>query len=278
MGRDGERDGRSLHHHQGAPALRRVRRYSGTQAPQYRAVLRPGRGRQDPFCPALYALACCGGDDRRVGTAQNFRGANRRRPVALLQRLLHPNREWAGRRAAPRPAPVHGAVEWAVKRHLTPPDETIYISGRYRSKFVELVIIDEAERLSNNALEWVRDLFDRNGIGLILIGMPSIEKRLSRYPQLYSRVGFAHRYRPLGAKELAFVLTRRWRELGLDLNDADFTDAHAVAAIVRITGGNFRLVQRLFVQIGRILQINELTSITEEVVEAARSTLVMGTG
>jgi DNA transposition AAA+ family ATPase len=106
--------------------------------------------------------------------------------------------------------------------------------------------------------------------------MPGMEKRLSRYPQLYSRIGFAHHYRPLQGDELTFVLTRHWRRLGLALDDADFTDVQAIAAIARITGGNFRLLQRLFVQIGRILKINGLSAITDEVVEAARSTLVIG--
>lgn len=76
--------------------------------------------------------------------------------------------------------------------------------------------------------------------------------------------------------ELTFVLTQQWHQLGLDLDDADFTDAQAVATLVRITGGNFRLVHRLFVQIGRILRINGLNSITDDVVEAARSVLVIG--
>jgi DNA transposition AAA+ family ATPase len=142
--------------------------------------------------------------------------------------------------------------------------------------FVELLVIDEAERLSATALEYVRDWFDRADIGLLLIGMPGIEKRMSRYPQLYSRVGFAHHYRPLQGDELSFVLTRHWRHLGLNLDDADFTDNQAITAIARITGGNFRLLHRLFVQIERILRINELTVITNDVVEAARSTLVIG--
>ena len=50
----------------------------------------------------------------------------------------------------------------------------------------------------------------------------------------------------------------------------------AVAAVTRITGGNFRLIQRLFEQIERILQINNLRTVTKEVVEAARDTLVIG--
>ena len=97
----------------------------------------------------------------------------------------------------------------------------------------------------------------------------------SRYPQLYSCVGFAHHYRPLTGEELTFVLTRRWHKPGLDLDPDDFTDAQAVATVARITGGNFRLLQRLFAQIHRIMKINELHTITADVVETARSTLVI---
>jgi len=105
--------------------------------------------------------------------------------------------------------------------------------------------------------------------------MPGIDKRLSRYPQLYSRIGFAHQYRTLGDDELAFVLTRHWRKLGLTLDLTDFTDAQAVAAVGRITRGNFRLVDRLFIQIERVLKINELV-IASDVVETARGTPVIG--
>ncbi len=141
---------------------------------------------------------------------------------------------------------------------------------------IGMMIVDESERLTLAGFEYLRDLFDRHHMGLILTGMPGIERRLSRYPQLYSRVGFAHEYRPLRGAERTFFLRRHWRKLGLKLGEAEFTDTRAIAAIARLTGGNFRLVQRLFVQIERVLKINELSAITDDVVEAARSTLVIG--
>lgn len=80
----------------------------------------------------------------------------------------------------------------------------------------------------------------------MLVGMPGMEKR------------------------------RHWRKLGLNLDAADFSDSQAIASIARITGGNFRLLHRLFVQIERILKINGMTFVADEVVNAARNTLVIG--
>lgn len=125
------------------------------------------------------------------------------------------------------------------------------------NKYLDMIIIDESERLNATVLEMMRDRFDLTNIVLILIGMPGMERKFSRFPQLYSRVGFAHEYRPLAEEELVFVLERCWAQLGQTLDADDFTDAQAIAAIARITRGNFRLVDRLFTQMQRVMKINE---------------------
>lgn len=168
---------------------------------------------------------------------------------------------------------LHTRLSWAIETTLYPErcTQLVETAGPY----TELVIVDEADRLKNPALEALRDHHDRTGAGLILIGMPGIERRLARYPQLYSRVGFLHHYQALTTDEQAFVLSRRWPQLGLDDTD-DFTAREACAAIIRITAGNFRLTTRLLAQIHRLMEINQLNTITSEVVDAARESLVIG--
>jgi DNA transposition AAA+ family ATPase len=154
--------------------------------------------------------------------------------------------------------------------------------GGYRMTGVswELLVIDEADRLKPMGLEVVRDLYDRSQMGVLLIGMPGLEKRLARYPQFFSRVGFAHEFCPLVAEELREILQAQVRLVDTpgeeDLPGAEALDEEALSAIIRMTGGNFRQIHRLLTQIERILRINRLSKVTRAVVEAARSTLLFG--
>ncbi|HFD3449655.1 AAA family ATPase [Enterococcus faecium] len=141
---------------------------------------------------------------------------------------------------------------------------------------IDLIIVDEIDRLKLQHLEQLRDIYDRNDLAMVLIGMPGIEKRLSRYPQLYSRIGFAHEFDNLSKDETHHILEYKWADLGIDIKLEDFSDYEAITTIIKITKGNFRLIHRLFAQIDRILRINQMDKITVEVVEAARDSLVIG--
>src|SRR5262249_47099844 len=127
------------------------------------------------------------------------------------------------------------------------------------------------------SLEQVRAIFDQGGMGLVLIGMPGLEKRLARYAQLYSRVGFVHEFRALAEPEGRGLLLGGWQPPGAAPPGAGLSDEEALTTILRITGGNFRLLSRLLTQIARILTINDLLRVTPAVVEVARESLVIGT-
>ena len=165
--------------------------------------------------------------------------------------------------SAAAPRPPFGATY--ARQRETMPDPT------------DLIIIDEADRLKTASLEQVRDIFDQSELGMVLIGMPGLEKRLARYAQLYSRVGFVHAFRPLSTAQVREVLQRPWSPSGVALPERGVTDEATLAAIIRVTGGNFRLLHRLLTQIARIVEINALETVTSEVVEVARESLVIGT-
>ena len=61
-------------------------------------------------------------------------------------------------------------------------------------------------------------------------------------------------------------LAQQWSTWGLTLHPGSAPEEEAVAGIIRITQGNFRLLHRLLAQIERIADINALRVVTKEVV------------
>jgi DNA transposition AAA+ family ATPase len=58
-----------------------------------------------------------------------------------------------------------------------------------------LIVVDEADRLHMNSLEQIKSIFDEGISGLMFICMPGIGKRITRFPQFYSHIGFVHEFR-----------------------------------------------------------------------------------
>lgn len=82
-----------------------------------------------------------------------------------------------------------------------------------------------------------------------------------------------HEFRPLSVTEMRRLLSKRWTPPGVSLPEMD---SEAITSVIRITGGNFRMFERLLTQVERITEINNLTQVSKEAVEAARESLVIG--
>jgi DNA transposition AAA+ family ATPase len=126
-----------------------------------------------------------------------------------------------------------------------------------------------------NSMEQLRSIFDKSGLGMVLIGMPGIEKRVARYPQFFSRIGFVHEFRALSDADIQFLLEQRWAPVGIHL-PAPSPAPEVITAVIRLTRGNFRLLVRLLTQMERVLAINGLETPSGDVVETARENLVIG--
>lgn len=143
-----------------------------------------------------------------------------------------------------------------------------------QSKHVQLLIVDESERLKFPCLELLRDIYDRGqgAVGIVLMGMPGIERRIKCFGQLYSRVHLAYEFEALSADETKMVVMQKWNQLGLPHS----ADDGVSSAILRIANGNFRVLNRIFIEIDRLQKLNCLPLITPDLIDAAREGLLLG--
>ena len=75
--------------------------------------------------------------------------------------------------------------------------------------------------------------------------------------------------------EITELLNQGWVPAGVTLPNAVLAP-DVIASLIRMSGGNFRLLTRLLTQIERILKVNNLDTVSKEIVAAARDSLVIG--
>lgn len=69
------------------------------------------------------------------------------------------------------------------------------LSARVRARVRDagaLIVVDEAQHLSAQALDELRSIHDESDCGVVLVGDETLVSNLKKYPQLFSRLGIRH--------------------------------------------------------------------------------------
>ncbi|WP_140921521.1 AAA family ATPase [Limnobaculum xujianqingii] len=116
-----------------------------------------------------------------------------------------------------------------------------------------VLIVDEAELLPFRALEVLRRIYDRSGVGVVLAGMPrlilNLKGKRGELVQLYSRVGFALNLgNSLPRSDVKAISSSVIDELDEETEDAFFTASK----------GNARRLSKLLRGAVRVCRINDM--------------------
>ncbi len=81
---------------------------------------------------------------------------------------------------------------------------------------VEMLIIDEADRLKPETFAEVRDIYDKLGIAVVLVGTDRLEAVIKRDEQVYNRFRACHRFGKLSGKDFQDTV-QAWEDRVLKL-------------------------------------------------------------
>ncbi|MBU6453386.1 MAG: AAA family ATPase [Cyanobacteria bacterium REEB67] len=135
--------------------------------------------------------------------------------------------------------------------------------------FMELLIVNNAHRLSYQCLEALNDFRKKHRLGLILIGSQGFDRRIRIYDLLDCDVSLYHEYSKPRAEELREILTLAWQSETVTVDDA------AITIIEEASNLNIHKALKLQREIERVRTINSITVISPEVVHAAGASLLM---
>ena len=135
-------------------------------------------------------------------------------------------------------------------------------------EFVQLIIINQAQRLSLLCLDAINDFRQKNKIGFVLLAVPGFDRKIRLYDQVGNDVALYHEYTAPRSEELKQILELRWS------NEIRVEDA-AITVIEEVTSSNIQRALNIQAEIDRVRVINSISIISAELVQAATSSLLL---
>ncbi len=121
------------------------------------------------------------------------------------------------------------------------------------------IIIDEVDYLINdNVIEILRDLHDKTGCPLVLVGMSKIDKKLSRYPHLKDRIYKAYKFESYDSQDIRQIIS--------ELSEISITPDGLEYLATR--HNQFRQIVKLINKIEKLAKTNEINELNEEILRS----------
>lgn len=132
--------------------------------------------------------------------------------------------------------------------------ETFMLIENHLRQNPKVIIVDEVDYLiEKSTVETLRDLHDKTGCPIVLVGMSSADKKLARYPHLVDRIYKSFRFEPFDSDDIKEILT--------ELTEISFTD-EAVEYLATRTN-QFRQLVKLINRIEKLAKTNQIQTLDE---------------
>ena len=118
----------------------------------------------------------------------------------------------------------------------------------------KVIIVDEVDYLIDKSIiETLRDLHDKTGCPVVLVGMGAADKKLARYPHLMDRIYKKLKFEKFNSDDIKEILT--------ELTDLKFKD-DAIEYLATRTN-QFRQLVKLINRIEKLMKTNQIEELDE---------------
>ncbi|OLA78554.1 MAG: hypothetical protein BHW55_00945 [Candidatus Melainabacteria bacterium 35_41] len=135
--------------------------------------------------------------------------------------------------------------------------ETFNLIKNYLIQNPKTIIIDEADYLiEKNTIEILRDLHDRTGCPLVLVGMGNIDKKLRKYPHLIDRIYKSFRFEKYDIEDIKTIF-EELSEISITEDGLEYLSTRA---------DQFRQIVKLINKIEKLAKTNEIEELNEYII------------
>lgn len=174
----------------------------------------------------------------------------------------------------PRSTPKAFALDIVQALHDKPRGTNVYqVADEAAAALVrndlQLLIVDEADRLNEDSFEVLRHIHDKSGCGVVVVGLPSILSVIDRHEKFASRIGLRMEFLPPEIEEVIQIIMPQ-----LVFPHWEFTGQSEVEQVMgeqiwKMVRPSMRKLRNLLQTASQLAEYNKASVITVDIVKQA---------